>query len=225
MLKLDSSVTLEFLRASRFFLVTIILALLGTPAASADDFTLGIKGWDASLSANNLDGDSDVFTGLYFSWVGNKRLWVSAAYVEGEAGFTLSGAGTQGTIEEVDSDFVIGWDFAKIDVGFGYRFAEFTTNILDLATPVVSTGPMAYLGGGDLFGQTNWGYYWGVAYMFADLDDDDGEQEHVNGEGGFRWTSRTNVSVLFGYRYKDYSGDGGGFSFSGPVVNLAYTWR
>ena len=84
--------------------------------------------------------------------------------------------------------------------------------------------------GGDLFGQSRWGYYWGVAYMFEDLDDDgrgsDSKQEHINGEGGLRWTSQKNFSILFGYRYKEYSGGGtAGLTFDGPVANLAYTWR
>ena len=87
---------------------------------------------------------------------------------------------------------------------------------------------MVYLGGGDLFGQSRWGYYWGVAYMFTDLDDDDAdiENKHINGEGGLRWTSPKNLSILFGYRYKEYSGEGsGGLNIGGPVINLAYTWN
>ncbi len=213
------------LTAKCFLGLALVLALGGAPAAEADEFTLGLKAWSAALSANNLAGDNDLFPGLYFAWDVNDRLWISAGYVEGEADFTVTGSTTSGSIEEVDSDLIVGWSFAKLDVGVGYRFAEFTT-VLDPAVPVTSTGPMVYLGGGNFFGQYRWGYYWGMAYMFKDMDDDDGAQEHINGEVGIRWTSRKNLSILFGYRHKEYSGEGAaGATFSGPVMNLAYTWR
>ncbi len=213
------------LAAKCFLGLALVLAPGGAPAAEADDFTLGLKAWSASLSANNLDGDSDLFPGVYFAWDLTDRLWISAGYVAGEVDFTLTGSTTSGSIEEVDSDLIVGWSFPKLDVGVGYRLAEFTTITNDGRFPVTSTGPMVYLGGGDLFGQYRWGYYWGVAYMFKDMDDDDGSQKHINAEAGIRWTSQKNLSILFGYRHKEYSGEGSDFSFSGPVVNLAYTWR
>ncbi len=214
------------LTAKCFLGLALALALGGAPAAEADDFTLGLKAWSASLSANNLDGDSGLFPGVYFAWDVNDRLWISAGYVEGEVDYTVTGATTSGSVEEVDSDLIVGWSFAKLDVGVGYRFAEFTTIITDTAVPVTSAGPMVFLGGGDFFGQYRWGYYWAVAYMFEDMDDDDGAQKHINGEAGIRWTSRNDLSILFGYRHKEYSGEGlGDATFSGPVVNLAYTWR
>ncbi len=205
----------------------LVLAVGGTSAVEASDFTLGLKAWNASLSAGGLDGGDDLFPGVYFSRGVTERLWISAGYVEGEVDFTAPGLNPtlSRSIEEVDSDFIVGWSFAKLDVGVGYRFAEFKVSFGPTATLTSSNGPVVYLGGGDLFGQSHWGYYWGVAYMFEDLDDDDGAQEHFNGEGGFRWTSQSNISILFGYRHKEYFGDGGNFTFAGPAVNLAYTWR
>ncbi len=217
-----------------FLCFAVILAMGGTPMAEAGDFTLGLKAWNASLSGRQIDGDSGLFPGVYFSWDVNDRLWISAGYVEGEVDFTIRDSTFGGFVEEVDSDLIVGWSFAKLDIGVGFRFAEFTVSTLVFDVPDISaatsTGPMVYLGGGDLFGQTSpWGYYWGLAYMFADLDDDgeeDSKQKHLNGEAGLRWTSKRNFSILLGYRYKEYSGGGSsGTSFSGPVVNLAYTWR
>jgi hypothetical protein len=206
--------------------LALVIALCETPVAEANDFTVGFKAWNASFSASNLDGDSDLFSGAYFSWNLTDRIWISAGYVEGEVDFRIAGSTISGALEEVDSDFVVGWSFATLDVGIGYRYAKFTTRISDSAIPSTSSGPMAFLGGGDLFGKSSWGYYWGLAYMFEDMDDDDGSLEQFNGEGGLRWTSNTNLSILIGYRYKEYSGAGaGGASFGGPVVNLAYTWR
>ena len=205
----------------------IIFLLLSSVPADASSFTLGLKAWNASFSADNLDGSDDLFfPGFYFSWDINQKLWISAGYIEGEVDFNIVNSTSSGSIEETDSDFIIGWGFSKVDVGIGYRAAEFTTVINDIAFQTESSGPMVYLGGGDLFGQSSWGYYWGVAYMFEDLDDDDGGQEHLNAEGGLRWTSPQNLSVLFGYRYKEYSGDNAaGATFDGLVVNLAYTWQ
>ncbi len=214
------------LKAKCFLGLALVLALGGAPAAEAGDFTLGFKAWSPSFSAANLDGDTDLFPGVYFLWAVNDRLRISAGYLEGEVDFTFTGSTTSGSIEEVDSDLVVGWSFPKLDVGVGYRFTEFTTTLEPSAgLHVTSAGPMVYLGGGDLFGPHRWGYYWGVAYMFEDMDDDDGAQEHINGEAGLRWESRKNLSILVGYRHKEYSGEGSdGTTFSGPVVNLAYTW-
>jgi hypothetical protein len=203
------------------------MVFVGVPAAEAGDFTIGLKGWYASRSTDGFEDDDAFFDpGLYFSWGMNDRLWISASYFGGEVDFRIPGSSITGSIEEVDSDFIVGWSFAKVDVGIGYRYTEFTTRILDLSIGTESGGPMVYFGGTDLFGSSHWGYYWGAAYMFKDLEDDDGAQEHFNGEGGLRWTSAQNFSVLFGYRYKEYTGEGAaGLTFDGPVVNLAYTFR
>ncbi len=190
---------------------------------SLPPITLGIKTWNASLSADNLDGGSGLFHGLIFS-MGRRRLWASLGYVEGDVDFTTEFL--SGSIEEVDSDIIVGWSFARLDVGVGYRHAEFTTKTGNVTISTTSSGPMVLLGGGDHFGQSRLGYYWSASYMFEDMDDDDGAQEHVSGEGGVRWTSRGNLSILAGYRYKGYSGDSiAGLTFAGPVVNLSYTWR
>ncbi len=213
---------------TNFLVLALILALGVTPTAQAGDVTLGLKAWSAALSAINLDSSDDFFPGLVFSSDVADRLWLSAGYLKGEVDFTITDSTASGSIEEVDADLIVGWSFAKLDLGVGYRVAEFTRTISDTTVDTISSGPMVFLGGGDLFGQQlwGWGYYWAAAYMFEDLDDDDGVQEHFNGEGGFRWTSRQNLSILFGYRYKEYSGEGAaGATFSGPVMNLAYTWR
>lgn len=216
----------SYLTVPCFLGLALVLALGGAPPAEAGDFTLGLKAWNASLSASGLDGNDDLFPGFYFAWDATDRLWISAGYVDGEVDFTIPGDSTSRSIKEVDADLIVGWSFAKLDVGIGYRSAEFTVKSGQVATPTSSGGPMVYLGGGDLFGSSPWGYYWGLAYMFEDLDDGDGAQEHFNGEAGFRWTSQKNFSILVGYRHKEYSGPGtAGLSFSGPAVNLAYTWR
>ncbi len=213
------------LTATCFLGLALVLALGGAPAAKAGDFTLGLRAWNASFSGD-LDAESDLFPGVYASWDVTDHLWITVGYVEGEPDATF---GTSpGSIEELDSDLIIGWSFPKLEVGVGYRHAEFT-----LSSPpsdpftTTSTGPMVYLGGGNLFGEDRWGwgYYWGAAYMFKDMDDDDGAQEHANSEAGFLWTSRKDFSILFGYRYKRYFLAEDDASFSGPVVNLAYTWR
>ncbi len=210
--------------------LALALALCLTPAAEADDLTLGLKAWSASLSADNLSGGDDLFfPGFYLTWDVTDRVWISLGYLAGEIDFTIEGSTTAGSVEEVNSDLVVGWSFAKLDVGVGYRLTGITGikfSNFDNAIKNTSSGPMVYLGGGDLFGQYHWGYYWAVAFMFEDLDDDDGAQKHINGEWGFRWTSLKNLSILFGYRYKEYLGAGtNGLTFDGPVVNLAYTWR
>lgn len=207
------------------FLGVMILALGGASAAEAGDFTIGVKAWDASLSSDGLDGSNDLFPGIYFSWSINDSWSISGGYIEGEVDFTTD-LGASGTIEEVDSDLIVRWRWTKrLEIGAGYRQAEFTTVLNEGSFPVKSSGPTAYIGGGALFGQSrHWGYYWGAAYMFEDIDDDDGSQEHFNGEGGLQWTAK-NFSVLVGYRYKKYTGDGTDFTFDGPVVNLAYSWR
>ncbi len=218
-------------RTVRFFLaLALVFALAAAPAAEARDFAfdLVLKTWNVSLSADGVDGGEDLFfPGLYATWGVTDHVRVSASYVEGEVDFSFPGSTTTGSFEEVDSDLMVSWSFTKLDVGVGYRDSEFTTSFLGINLPTVSsTGPMVYLGGGGNFKRPSWGYYWGLAYMFEDLDDDDGSQEQINGEGGFRWFSKKNFSILFGYRYKEYSGDGtGGLTFDGPVVSLGYSWR
>jgi hypothetical protein len=213
-------------------LFVLLLAVVGVPAAEAGDFTIGLKGWYASRTTDGLEDDEAFMDpGVYFAWDVNDRLWLSAGYVGGEVDFRIPQSTTTGSIEEVDSDLIVGWGFSKVDVGVGYRLTEFTTNVVIPGIPnqsftTKSGGPMFYLGGGNLFGQSRWGYYWGVAYMFEDLEDSDGSQKHINGEAGLRWTSAQNFSVLFGYRHKQYSGEGSSdLTFAGPVVNFAYTFR
>ncbi len=222
----------SYLTARCFLVLALALALGAAPAAEARDFTVGLKAWQVSGSVTGANIDDELFApGVYFSWGVTDRFWISAGYVEGEADFRLLSDLPEDPIarslEEVDFDIIFGWSFPKVDVGIGYREAEFTFK--STATPDATTssaGPMVFLGGGDLFGQSRWGYYWGLAYMFEDVDDDPFKQKHFNGEGGLRWTSQKNLSILFGYRYKEYSGEGtNGLTFDGPVVNLAYTWR
>lgn len=210
----------------------LLMMVFAVPAVEADDFTLGIKGFYPTRTTDNLDDDEGFFDpGIYFAWDINDRLWLSAGYVGGSVDFRFSDPAIQSapgsTIEEIDSDLIIGWSLARIDLGLGYRYTEFTFETGGISTPVESAGPTVFIGGGDLFGPlTSWGYYWGAAYMFEDIEDDDGSQKHFNGEAGLRWTSDKNFSVLFGYRHKEYSGDGaGGLTFAGPVVNLSYTFR
>lgn len=214
-------------RLECFLLITAVLSVLAIPANAAD-FTLGLKTWNVGFSSDTFDGSGDelFFPGFYFSWDINDRIWISAGYIEGDdVGFTLALGGT-GTLEEVDSDFIVGWSFSKVDIGIGYRYSELTVILEGQAFPVESSGPMVYLGGGNLFGQSSYGYYWGVAYMFEDLEDDDQSQDHINAEAGVRWTSQSNLSFMLGYRYKEYSGDAAAnATFDGPVMNIAFTWR
>lgn len=206
----------------------LLMTVFAVPAVEADDFTIGLKGFYPTRSTDNLEDDEGFFDpGVYFAWDINDRLWLSAGYVGGSVDFRISGLDVTGTIEEVDADIIIGWSLAKIDVGVGYRYTEFTVDTLGRSTPTESAGPMVFLGGGNLFGPlTSWGYYWGLAYMFEDIEDADGAQEHFNGEAGLSWTSEKNFSILFGYRHKEYSGEGSnGLTFAGPVVNLSYTFR
>lgn len=194
--------------------------------AQGDDFTFGLKSWSSSMSAPNLEGGSSLFIGAYLSWHLNETIWVSAGYLEGETDFLVSGGLTEGSVQEIDWDFVMGWSLPEIDldIGVGYRFAEFETVLNDVALPVQSNGPMVYLGGAALFEESPWGYYWGAAYMFEDLEEDDGSQEHLNAEAGVFWTSKASFSVLVGYRYKEYSGDGiSGVSFEGISLNLSFS--
>lgn len=213
--------------ASKCFFALALTIFLGiTPAALASEFTIGLKAWDASLSADNLEGGDDLFQGIYFSWGINDNWSVTGGYVEGEVDFQVAGTTVTGTIEEVDADLIVHRRLTKrLEIGAGYRSAEFTTVIGGTADAIESAGPTVFLGGGALFGQSrNWGYYWGLAFMFDDMEDDDGSQEHFNGEGGIRWTAN-DFAVLLGYRYKEYSGDGiDGSKFDGPVLNLAYTF-
>jgi hypothetical protein len=190
--------------------------------------TVGLKAWNASFSSPNLDGGDALFLNPFFSMNLTDRLWVSAFYLEGEAEFTTLGSTPlSGSLQEVDSDLVIGWSFGRFDLGVGYRYAKFTTSIRNQQDgTTTSSGPMLFFGGWDFFGSSRWGYYWSADYMFEDMDDDDGSQEQASGEGGLRWSSGSGLSVLLGYRYKEYFGDGiEGAIFSGPSVNLAYTWR
>ena len=208
---------------STMFLFTSVLI---APPLEADDFTVGLKSFYASRSTDNLEDDEAFFDpGIYLAWDITDRFWVSTAYLGGAVDFIISGSTTAGTIEEVDSDIVFGWRMKSIDLGVGYRITDFTTTVFDLSTATKSAGPMLYLGGGSGFGRSAWGYYWGTAYMFDDLEDDDGAQEHFNGEAGLRWASKQGLSILLGYRYKEYSGDGaGGLSFSGLAFSLGYTF-
>ncbi len=189
------------------------------------NFTLGLKSWNASLSADGINGDTAFFPGVYCAWDLGDRIWMSAGYVAGDADFIFDDLTTSGSIEEIDADLIIGWSYAKLDIGIGYRLAEFTTSVRDSAVTTSSGGPVVYLGGGDAFGQYRSGYYWGAAYLFEDIADEDGAQKHFNGELGVRWTSRKDLSILLGYRYREYFGDGINIKFDGPVVNIAFTWR
>ncbi len=213
--------------------LALVLALDGVPVAEADDvFTLGIKGWYASMAATGFEDGDEIFDpGLYFAWDFNDNFWIAASYVGGEVDTEIvrpSGFNVPAAIEEVDSDIIFGWRFRKqgIDVGVGYRFAEFTTKQDQGSGSADSNGPMIFLGGGDRFkNRSAWGYHLGIAWMFEDMEDDDGAQDHFNVEAGFSWNSEKDYSILFGYRHKEYSGDGaGGLSFTGPVLNFSYTW-
>jgi hypothetical protein len=199
----------------------------GVPVAEARDFTIGVKAWNASLSSDNpIVGDEDFIPGLYLSLSLSNNWAISTGYVEGTVDF-LTATGAQGSIEEVDSEFIVRRRLTKwLEVGGGYRLAKFTTEVpeADVNIETKSSGPAIYLGGGTRFGQSrHWGYYFGVAFMFEDFDDGDGSQQHFNGEGGIQWASK-HFSILVGYRHKEYTGDGGGFTFSGPVANFAYTF-
>lgn len=212
--------------------LVLFLALGGIQNAEASGFTFGVKGWYASMSVDNAEDGEEIFgPGGYLAWDITDSFWIAAAYIDGEVDTEIilpSGTILPVTIEEVDSDIIFGWRFREvgIDIGAGYRFTEYGTRVGQSSVDTSSTGPMVYLGGSDDFGPRGWGYYWGLAWMFEDMDDDDGSQTHFNGEAGFRWTSQTDFSILFGYRHKEYSGDfTGGLSFSGPAVNFAYTWR
>ena len=63
----------------------------------------------------------------------------------------------------------------------------------------------------------------GFAYMFEDLEEEDGAQKHFNAEVGLLWASDADYTVLLGYRYKEYSGDGASeVSFGGVTVSLSF---
>ena len=211
-----------------FFIgINLALAFAVASTVEAGSFTFGLKAWNASTSVNGLDSSTELFfPGFYFSWGVNDRLWIAGGYIEGEFDFAFPGSTTTGSLKEPDSDILVGWKFARLRVGVGYRDTEFTTRLLGTADVVSSVGPTVFFAGSDLFGASRWGYYWSAAYMFEDIDDDDGSQEHFNGEAGFWWKSYKEFSILLGYRYKEFSGDGaGGLTLDGPVVNLAYTWN
>lgn len=184
----------------------------------------GLEAWNASLSASDLDGSTALFSRAYLSWDLSHRTWISASYAEGEADFTVTGSTTSGSIEEADSEILFAWYFPHLRVGVGYRHTELATRTSASTFDTASSGPMVFLRHGRQFGQSRWGYYGDIAYMFEDIEDNDGAQEQINAEGGFRWDLRKNVSINLGYRYKEYGGEGSGITFDGPVVNIAYIW-
>lgn len=206
-------------------LLLLAIQLLVTGTICADEFTFSLKAWNPTLSADNLDGGTELYPGANFSWQLNDHIWISSSYLEGNSPFDLVGTNIRGELGEVDFDFVMGWSTAWLDIGVGYRFTSFTTKVGGSSVKTESEGPMVYLGGSNTFGESKWGYYWGAAHMFEDLSSDDGSQTHFNVEAGGFWASGNDYAILLGYRLKEYGGDGSGdLSLKGIVVNLAFNF-
>ncbi len=125
-----------------FLRLSLVLALSVTPASEARDFTLGIKAWNASGSANGLDMEDEIhFPGAYFSWGVTDHFWISAGYVEGENDFSFEGdiSSASRSFEEADADLIFGWSFAKLDAGIGYRSAGFTVRLSNTAASSIDS--------------------------------------------------------------------------------------
>ena len=159
--------------------------------------------------------------------IGSGPLYGITANLDIQADWWISGYGCFGRVPDDDYDdldfdvanaeFVIGKSETLFNWGFGLRYTQFAISIPHDSEEVSNTGPLIYIGTGQLFGESMLGWYAGgsLGYGFGD----DAEGEFISYEVGL-YASLSRWLINVGYR------GWGGFdaldSFTGPAVSATY---
>lgn len=190
----------------------ILSACLGVPAYA--EVQLGAKVWQADISSDDGDGDALMYGPTFYADLSD-TLWLSAAYLLGEEDYV----GNNST-DTWDAEGIIGMSLGEIDVGLGYRFwhNEYATSNESLD----EYGPMAYVGMGDRFGESPFGWYGSGTWAFTDMGDS-GDMAHYIVEGGLTMSLDT-LTLAVGYRYKNYYDSPASYVYGGPSANLSISF-
>lgn len=198
----------------RFGLVAMVTAWIGSPAFAV--IQLGGKVWQADISSDDSDGDALMYGPTIFADLSDTA-WVSASYLLGEEDY----AGDNST-DTWDAEGIIGMSFSEleIDLGLGFRFwhNEYATSNDTLD----EYGPIAYVGMGDQFGESPFGWYGSGTWAFTDMGDS-GDMAHFIVEGGLTMTLE-GFTLAAGYRYKNYYDSPQSYVYSGPSANVSFSF-
>lgn len=206
---------------SKRTMVASVAAVLMAVVTSEGRLGLGGKVWIAQVEDAE---DISVLVGPIASLDLGNHWWLSGVYLAGEAEF--EGRRESDTEDVADAEVVLGHSFEAFDLGVGWRgtkahgagyFGESAKG-----SPVSDAdvaGPMVYLGLGQLFEKSKWGWYAGTSWLF--WDDLEGG-EHVNVEAGLSYLTE-HVTFAVGPRIKEFVGDEEGASVRG--VTASVEWR
>lgn len=186
-------------------MMTLGMALVLTTALAGSALASSIAGkvWYAEMEA--ID-DSTLMYGGTVSLSLSETAWLSGMVLLG----TYENIGFSGTdYKSADAEIVLGLSFDILDVGIGARYSLWTlSDGWGNEDELTIFGPMAYIGAGNLIGNSPIGWYIGGSYMFKDFGDADDYDwvdgfEHYNIEGGL-FLALDPLMATVGYRIKEY---------------------
>jgi len=130
-------------------------------------------------------------------------------------------------IDSSDADLILIYRANIVDVGLGGRYTEWGDRGGDSEDNFKIFGPSVYLGLGNSFGDTPFGWYVGGSYMVKDFgdaydnDDFDVTYEHYNVEAGLSISAGSLVATV-GYRIKEYTDSDIDLTFDGVAGSLGF---
>ncbi len=179
--------------------LVLTFALAGSTLASS----IAAKVWYAEME--EID-DSTLMYGGTVSLSLGETAWLSGMVLLGTYD-DVWGSGVD--YDSADAEIVFGLSFGILDVGIGARYSLWTlSDAWGNEEELTIFGPMAYIGAGDLIGDSPIGWYIGASYMFKDFGDADDYDwvdgfEHYNIEGGL-YLALDPLMATVGYRIKEY---------------------
>lgn len=200
----------------RIWILTLLAAIGFMPPAIAQDpaehpLTLGFKVWQAD------NGQEDAaLLGWTFLYDISSNTWISASYLAGE--YEQPGD----TEKNADAEVLVAYSLPYVDVGVGFRYLVFDTELHEgwqwwpeeeigynegVQRSADIYGPMIFVGSSHVFGESPFGVYGELSWLFRDLgrNDDLGfDGSHFNLEVGssFHWRR---MLFKLGYRYREFS--------------------
>ena len=175
-------------------------------------FTVGPKVW---LTDNGL-AEAPLWGGIASMDI-TPKIWLSGMYLTGEYHDDYDHTEEQG-----DAEVLVGYTFDYFDVGLGFRYLTFSVALpagwrwwtedeigYDESKQRNADiyGPMVYAGSSYIFGDSPFGLYGGLSWMFKDFGENDDlgfDGSHFNIEGGFSIQLQRLIATA-GYRYKKYA--------------------
>jgi len=191
-------------------LVLVAAGMTGLAQEEHDKYSLGLKVWSVSPEI----GDETLMYGPTFSMDLPDDQWLSTMVTFGIFEYRWASE------TEVDAELVYGKSFPLVDVGVGLRYFSFTFDFGSGDRDQSSNyGLMLYLGAGQPFGDSPFGWYAGVSWVPIAWGDEEGE--HINYELGLSafWEG---WNATLGYRARDMDTTGGGINGIAASVGMTF---